>query len=131
MIVEDEGRDALIERMLRARTVEDAEAANVSADAWLKENPGDPRVLAAQERLDEKGARMRDPERGTDRVTLVVYACAFLLAAVSVLVLTGSFYAAGFAGLISAFGFPWEAVEEAIAERRRGAESSGYENGER
>ena len=127
----DQERDALIDRMLGARTMRDAEAANASADAWLEKNPGDPRILAAQERLDARDARIRDPERGADRVTLVVYVCAFLGTAVAVFALTGKLYAAGIAGLLVVFGFPWDGVGEVIAEWRRGPRLSGYENGER
>ena len=78
MVGKDEERASLIDRMLGARTVRDAEAANVSADAWLEKHPGDPRILAAQEKLDARDARVRDPERGAGKVTLVVYVCAFL-----------------------------------------------------
>ena len=131
MIGKGEERAALIDRMLGAATARDVEAANASADAWLKENPGDNRVLAAQERLDEKGARVLDPERGVDRTTLVLYACAFSTAALVVFALTGRPYAAGFAGLLVAFGFPWEWAGEIIAEWRRGPGPSGRENGER
>lgn len=131
VIGKDEERDALIERMLDARTVRDAEAANASADAWLKENPGDLRILAAQERLDKKGDKLRDPGRDEGRMTLLVYACAFLAAALLVFALTGRFYAAWFAGLLVVFGFPWDGVGEAIAEWRRGPGLSEYENGER
>ena len=131
MIGKREERDTLIDRMLGAATARDVEAANSSADAWLEENPGDERVLAAQERLDERGARVLDPERDVDRLTLVVCVCAFAAAALVVFALTGRPSAAGFAGLLVAFGFPWEGVGEAIAEWRRGPESSGLENGER
>ena len=131
MIGKEEERAALIDRMLGAATAWDVEAANASADAWLKENPGDNSVLAAQERLDEEGVRVLDPERSVDRTMLVVYVCAFAAAALVVFVLTGRPYAAGFAGLIVAFGFPWEWVGEAIAEWRRGPGPSGRENGER
>ena len=131
MVGKDEERDALIDRMLGARTVRDAEAANASADAWLQKNPGDPRILAAQERLDARDARLHDPERGTDRATLVVYVCAFLGTAVAVYALTGRLHAAGIAGLLVVFGFPWDGVGEAVAEWRRGPRLSGHENGER
>ena len=131
MIGKGEERDALIGRMLGAATAWDVEAANASADVWLKENPGDDRVLAAQERLDDKGARVLDPERGVDRTTLVLYACAFSAAVLVVFALTGRPYAAGFAGLLVAFGFPWEWAGEAIAEWRRGPGPPGRENGER
>ncbi len=127
----DEERDALIDRMLGARTVRDAEAANASADAWLKKNPGDLRIIAAQERLDEKDARMRDPERGGGQTTLAVYVCAFSGAALTVFALTGRLYAAGLAGLLVVFGLPWDGVGEAIVEWRRGPGLSGHENGER
>ncbi len=130
MAGKDEERDALIDRMLGARTVGDAEAANASADAWLKD-PGDLRIIAAQERLDEKGARMRDPERNAGQTTLAVYICAFSGAALVVFALTGRLYAAGLAGLLVVFGFPWDGVGEAIVEWRRGPGLSGRENGER
>lgn len=121
----------LIDRMLGARTVRDAEAANASADAWLGKHPGDPRVLAAQERLDARYAGIRDPGRSADRVTLVVYVCAFLGTALAVFALTGRLRAAGLAGLLAAFAFPWDGVGEAVAEWRRGPRLSGHENGER
>ena len=131
MIGKEEERAALIDRMLGAVTARDIEEANVSADAWLKENPGDDRVLAAQERLDEKGARVLDPERGVDRMTLVLYVCAFSATALVVFAMTGRPYASGFAGLLVAFGFPWDCVGEAIAEWRRDPGPLGHENGER
>ena len=131
MVGKDEDRGVLIDRMLGARTVRDAEAANASADAWLEKNPGDQRILAAQERLDARSDRMRDPERGADRVTLMVYVCAFLVTALAVFALTGKLHAAGLAGLLMVFAFPWDGVGQVIAEWRRGPRLSGHENGER
>ena len=131
MVDRDAERDELIDRMLGARTVRDAEAANASADAWLREHPGDPRVLAAQERLDAREVGTRDPDRDIGRATLAIYARAFLVTALVVFALTGKLYAAGLAGLIVAVGLPWDGIGEAIVEWRRGPRLSGQDNGER
>ena len=48
-----------------------------------------------------------------------------------VFALTGRLHAAGIAGLIVVYGFPWDGVGEVIAGWRRGPGLSGYENGER
>ena len=131
MVGKDEERDALIDRILGARTARDVEDANASADAWLKENPGDLGILAAQKRLDERAFGMRDPERRADRATLVAYLCAFLAPALVAFALTGRLYAAGLAGLLAISAFPWNGVAQAVAEWRRGPRISGLENGER
>ena len=131
MVGKDEARTELIDRMLGARTVRDVDDAEVLADRWLDENPGDPRVLAAQERLEEMGAKIRDPEQGADRATLVEFVVAFSVAASVVFMLTGMPYAALIVGLIVAFGLPWDGVGEAIAEWRRGAGLLGRGNVER
>lgn len=131
MAGEDKERDALIECMLGARTTVEAEAANVAADAWLKENPGDLRILAAQERLDKKGIRMQVPKRGADLMTVALYICTFAAVALPVLVLTGRLYAVGLASLLVACGFPWDGVGDVLAEWRHGPGLSTRENGER
>ena len=95
----DEERRALIERMLGARSEREIEAAAEVADEWLEDNPGDIRVIAAHERLDERGDRVRDPERKIDRVTLAVFAAVFSLVAG---MLTGNVYAALAAGFLVA-----------------------------
>ena len=95
----DEERRALIERMLGARREREIEAAAEVADEWLEDNPGDIRVIAAHERLDERGDRVRDPERKIDRVTLAVFAAVFSLVAG---MLTGNVYAALAAGFLVA-----------------------------
>lgn len=131
MAGEDKERAALIELMLGARTAEEAEVANAAGDAWLEKNPGDLRILAAQERLDQRGISMQAPERGADLMTATLYICTFAAVALPVLVLTGRLYAVGLASLLVAFGFPWESVGEVLADWRHGSELAARENGER
>ena len=100
MDTRDEERRALIERMLGARNQREVEAAEEVADEWLKDNPGDIRVIAAHERLDERGDRVRDPERKINRVTLAVFAVVFSLVALVGGALTGNIYAALAAGFL-------------------------------
>ena len=133
MAEKDEARTELLDRMLGAGTFRDAEAVEGLADLWLEENPGDSRVLAAQQRLEKRVARVRDPEREADRATLMVFIVAFSAAASVVFLLTGMLYAALVAALIVAFGFPWEVVGEGVAELRGGPGGiePRRENGER
>lgn len=96
----DEERRALIDRMLGARNESEMEAAEEAADEWLKDNPCDIRVIAAHERLDEKGERVRDPERKVNRVTLAVFAAVFSSVALVADTLTGNPYVALAAGFL-------------------------------
>ncbi len=86
----DEERRVLIDHMLEARNESEVETAEKAADEWLKDNPGDIRVIAAHERLAERGSRVRDPERKANRAALAVVADT----------LTGNPYAALAAGLL-------------------------------
>ncbi len=97
-----EEQRALIDRMLGARTGSEVEAAERAADEWLKDNPRGVRVMAAHERLDERGERARDPEREINRKTLAVFAAVFSSVAFAGVVLTGSVYAALAAGFLLA-----------------------------
>lgn len=45
---------ALIQRMLKARTKEEVEAAKRIADQWLEKNPDDFKILIALESLEQK-----------------------------------------------------------------------------
>lgn len=100
MDTRDEERRVLIDRMLEARNEREIEAAEEVADEWLKDNPGDIRVIVAHERLDERGDRVRDPERKINRVTLAVFAAVFLSVALVAGTLTGNIYAALAAGFL-------------------------------
>ena len=70
--VNGEDRDALIGRMLKARTKREVATAKEAADRWLDENPGDLRVIAAGERLSERSAKLRDGERRANGISTVV-----------------------------------------------------------
>lgn len=102
MVTRDEERRALIDVMLEARTAGEVEAAEKAADEWLKDNPGDIRVMAADERLAGTGAAVRVPERKVDRVTLAALAVVFSSVALAAGALTGSWYAALAAGFLVA-----------------------------
>lgn len=123
MGVRDEERRALIERMLGARSEREIEEAAEVADEWLKDNPGDIWVIAAHERLDERGDRVRDPERKVNQVTLAVFAAVFSSVALVAGTLTGNVYAALAAGFLVALPVT-ELVWEMLHERSLdGAES--------
>ena len=98
----NQARGALIDRMLEVRSEQEVEAAEKDAEGWLKENPGDVRVIAASERPVKTGARARDPERGDNRPPLSVFVVVFTLVALVVGALTDSFYAALAAGVLVA-----------------------------
>ncbi|CAA9449971.1 MAG: hypothetical protein AVDCRST_MAG37-2222 [uncultured Rubrobacteraceae bacterium] len=100
MDVRDEERRVLIDRMLRARTDREVDAASEAADDWLKTHPGDIRVMAAHERLDERGDRVRDPERRINRVTFTVFVGVFSAVALAGHALTANLYAALAAGFL-------------------------------
>ncbi len=102
MSTRDEERRTLIDGMLEARTAREVEAAEKAADEWLKDNPGDIRVMAADERLAGTAAAVRDPERKVDRVTLAILAVVFSSVALAAGALTGSWYAALAAGFLVA-----------------------------
>jgi hypothetical protein len=96
--------------MLEVRSEQEVEAAEKDAEGWLKENPGDVRVIAASERPVKTGARVRDPERGDNRPPLSVFVVVFTLVALVVGALTDSFYAALAAGVLVALAlteFVW------------------------
>ena len=104
-------RGAPIDQMLEARSVQDGEAAEKYAEGWLKENPDDVRVTAAGERLAKTGMRARDPERGTNRLSLYVFVVVFTLEALAAGALTDSLYAVLAAGVLVALlltEFVWE-----------------------
>lgn len=96
----EEERRALIDCMLGSRNEREIETAEEAADEWLKDNPGDMRVIAAQERLDERGDRVRSPERKVNWVTLAVFATVFSSVALVGGALTGNLYAALAAGFL-------------------------------
>ncbi len=96
----DEERRVLIDHMLEARNESEVETAEKAADEWLKDNPGDIRVIAAHERLAERGSRVRDPERKANRAALAVFAALFSSVALVADTLTGNPYAALAAGLL-------------------------------
>ena len=102
MSTRDEERRALIDVMLEARTAREVKAAEKAADEWLEDNPGDIRVMAADERLAGTGVAVREPERKVDRATLAVLSVVFSSVALAAGALTGSWYAALAAGFLVA-----------------------------
>ena len=111
MYRKNQARGALIDRMLEVRSEQEVEAAEKDAEGWLKENPGDVRVIAASERPVKTGARARDPERGAKRLSLSLFALVFSSVALAAGVLTDSPYAALAAGVLVALPlteFVWE-----------------------
>lgn len=111
----NEYRGALIDRMLEARSEQEVEAAEKDAEGWLKENPDDIRVIAASERLAKTGARVRDPERRAEWLSLSVFAVVFAPVALAAGALTNSLYAALAAGLLAALPLTelfWELLHE-------------------
>ncbi len=128
MSTRDEERRTLIDGMLEARTAREVEAAEKAADEWLKDNPGDIRVMAADERLAGTGAAARDPERKVDRTTLAVLAVVFSSVALAAGVLTGSWYAALAAGFLVAL--PVTELVWGILHDRSG-DGAGQREGER
>jgi hypothetical protein len=131
MVGKDEARTGLLDRMLGAGTGRDVEIAEASVGRWSDGSPGDPRVPASYERLEERGAEIRDPERGADPAPLAVFVVAFSAAVSVMFVPIGLAHAALIAAPIVAFGMSWDDVGEAIAEWRYGPGLSGRENGER
>ena len=118
----------MIDGMLEARTAREVEAAEKAADEWLKDNPGDIRVMAADERLAGTGAAARDPERKVDRVTLAVLAVVFSSVALAAGVLTGSWYAAlatGFLVALPVTELVWSILYD------RSTDGAGQREGER
>jgi hypothetical protein len=97
-----QNRGAMIDRMLEVRSEQEVEAAEKDAEGWLKENPDDIRVIAASKRLAKTGARVRDPERRADRLSLSVFAVVFASVALAAGALTNSPYSALTAGLLAA-----------------------------
>jgi hypothetical protein len=93
-------RSQLIGRALRARTEEEVSAAEHAIERWLRQNPSDSGVLAAAERLEERRAQLRDPERTSNRLSLVVFPLVSLAVAAGVVALSGSWSAGLVAGLV-------------------------------
>lgn len=112
----NQDRGALIDQMLEARSVQDGEAAEKDAEGWLKENPDDVRVIAASERRAKTGARVRDPERGANRLSLSVFVVVFTLVALAAGALTDSLYAALAGGVLVALLLT-ESVWEVLRDR--------------
>jgi hypothetical protein len=107
-------RGALIERTREAGSEQELEAAEKDADGWLKVNPDDVRVIAASGWLAKTGARVQDPERGANRLSLPVFVMA-LAADVS-----GYFYAALAARVLIALSLT-ECVWDPLHDRCGGA----------
>ena len=119
-------RGALIDQMLEARSVQNGEAAEKDAEGWLKENPDDVRVVAASERPPKSGARARDPERGTNRLSLYVFVVVFTLEALAAGALTDSLYVVLAAGVLVALLLT-ESVWELLCDRSLDAAGSDVE----
>ena len=104
-------REALIDRMLEARSEQEVGVADRGVEGWLKETPDDVRVVAASERLPKTGARVRDTERGASRLSSSVFVVVFTPVALAAGVLIGNLDAALAAGVLVALpltGFVWE-----------------------
>jgi hypothetical protein len=112
----NQDRGALIDQMLEARSVQEGEAAEKDAEGWLKVNPDDVRVIAASERRAKTGARVRDPERGYNRLSLSVFVVVFTLVALAAGALTDSLYAALAGGVLVALLLT-ESVWEVLRDR--------------
>lgn len=57
-----EEQEALISRMQSASTSAEASTMLEEANDWLREHPGDDRVAAAMQRLEERDEELRDPD---------------------------------------------------------------------
>lgn len=128
MSMRDEERRALIDVMLEARTAREVKAAEKTADDWLKDNPGDIRVIAANERLAGTSVAARDPERKVDQGTLAVLTVVFSSVALAAGALTGSWYAALAAGFLIALPVT-ELVWGILYDRS--TDGAGHREGER
>ena len=75
--MEDDQRRVLITRMLEAKSLKEVEAADKNAERWMATHPQDLQVIAARERLDKTGAKLREPKRGVKRAGWVAFAVTF------------------------------------------------------
>ena len=66
-------RGEMLERLSDARTGSDVSEAEREADAYLKRHPHDVDVVVAAEKLDERAAKVRDPERKANRWSIAVF----------------------------------------------------------
>jgi hypothetical protein len=103
-------RGALIERTREAGSEQELEAAEKDAEGWLKVNPDDVRAIAASGRLAKTSARVQDPERGANRLSLPVFVDGAGSRRVS-----GYFYAALAAGVLIALSLTecvWDSLHD-------------------
>lgn len=118
---DEEEREDLIARMRSVGTTEEVNAVSEEARRWLSDHPGDHRVAAAMQRLEEKQERLEDRERGPNWVGAAVLVAATLTIGGVVFAFSGSWVAAVIAGLLVGLEVAWLAWEGALAfvERRR------------
>lgn len=88
--MDEEERDALIARMRSVGTLSEMDAAMEEARGWLRGHPGDDRVAAAMQCLEEREERLRDPESAQGWSGVVAAAIVGLVVGAAVYMFSGS-----------------------------------------
>jgi hypothetical protein len=87
------------------------EAALEEARVWLREHPGDDRVAAGMQRLEEREERLRDPENAVGWRGVVAVIALFSVSALAIFgalyALTGRWTISIFAGVVLALEITW------------------------
>lgn len=107
----DEEREALVARMQSATTLSEAEAEMDEAREWLRSHPGDDRVAAAMQRLEERKERLRDPRSAPDWRGVAFSVTVFAVSAVAtsglIYVLSGRLALSVIAGVVLSLEATW------------------------
>ncbi len=112
-------------RMQSAGTLSETDEALEEARLWLRKHPGDDRVAAAMQRLEERDERLRDPEAAAGWRGVAAAGVLFSVAAVAIFgalyALTGRWTVSIFVGGVVGLEITWWSREivMAYAEGRR------------
>ena len=101
---------ALMQRILKAQTKEEVEAAKRVADQWLEKNPEDFKILIARESLEQKNMLLSKSERVIFRISLMVFFATSVCTGLLVLYFTGNWQHAVLASFligVSIFELIW------------------------
>ena len=108
--------------MLDARTKQEVEAAEKAAHGWLAENPGDVRVIAAQERLDKTRAKLEDKERRINKLSLLAFVATSSIVGFLTLTFSGTWVLATAVGLVIGLGGASEVWQQLHHEKDLGTD---------
>lgn len=107
----DDKREALIARMQSAGTFSEVEVAMNEAREWLRTHPGEDRVAAAMQRLEEREERLANPGSAPDWRGIAASITVFAVAAIAIsgllYALSGRWTISVIAGVVLSLKVTW------------------------